>query len=87
MREIVGPEAVRAAGEAFYEKLAARLGEKGPGTFKSRHEILGVLQEEFHELVEAVQSNDRVDFEEELLDIMIGAYWGLASSKNRTLDW
>jgi NTP pyrophosphatase (non-canonical NTP hydrolase) len=86
-REIVSTEAVQAASKAFFEKLESKLKEKGLGTFKSSHEVLGVLQEEFAELVDAIRENDMEEFEEELLDIMIGAYWGLICSKNKTLDW
>jgi len=87
MRQHISPEATEAAGKAFFEKLEFRLREKGMGTSASRHEILGVLTEEFKELTDAVQSNVIEDFEAELLDLMVGAYWGLASIKNGTLDW
>lgn len=86
MRQHVKPEATEAAGKAFFEKLEYRLREKGMGTFGSRHEVLGVLTEEFKELTDVVQSNRPESFEDELIDIMVGAYWGLASSKNGTLD-
>ncbi len=55
MRLNISSEATEAAGKAFFQKLEMRLMEKETGTFASRHEVLGVLQEEFQELTEAVR--------------------------------
>jgi len=41
-------------------KIKERLDEKGYHCWKSRHEILGIVAEEYHEVVDAVQTN-RVD--------------------------
>ena len=71
----------------FNDNLKFRLKQKGTTTFASRHEALGVLTEEFNELVDAVKSNNEIEFEQELIDIMVGAYWVLASSINRSMDW
>jgi len=67
--------------------IQARLAEKGPGTFASRHEIQGVLDEEFHELREALQSNIEKDYYKELMDIAVGAVFGMACMVEGTMDW
>lgn len=87
MRHIVKPESEVAAFEAFRKEIAKQKEEKGPLGFCSRHEILGIISEEFHELQEAVESDDMDFFEEELIDLMIASFWGIASLKNKSLDW
>jgi len=60
-------------------KIAARLLNKGLGVFASNHEILGILTEEFHELVDAVKSDVSLEVRHELFDIAIGAMFGIVS--------
>jgi NTP pyrophosphatase (non-canonical NTP hydrolase) len=67
--------------------LESRLDQKGWGTFSSRHEILGILTEEFHELVEAVKSGDNVDVQSELVDIAVGALFGAVCIENNGTEW
>jgi NTP pyrophosphatase (non-canonical NTP hydrolase) len=86
-RQVVEFEAKKAVMDDFRRMLGHRIVEKGDKTFASRHEVLGVLTEEFQELVDAVKSNSMDSFEAELLDIMVGAFWGLCSLKNQSLDW
>ena len=61
-------------------KLLAALQEafrkKGLGEFISSHETLGVVTEEFHELVEAVRSNDTSKIKAELMDLAVAATFG-----------
>lgn len=58
-------------------------GEKGDGIFVSAHESLGVIAEEYHELVEAVR--DRRGIEDELLDLAVACYLALACRCQQ--DW
>jgi len=60
---------------------------KGAGSFTSSHETLGCVTEEYKELTDAVHSKDMKKIEEELLDIIGAAAWGLASLYNKTLNW
>lgn len=60
-------------------ELRRRLQQKGYGIFVSPHEIIGILAEEQHEFTEAVQSNKNYQIREELLDIAVGAIFGLVS--------
>jgi NTP pyrophosphatase (non-canonical NTP hydrolase) len=61
--------------------------KKGCGTFASTHEILGVIAEEYHELVDAVRSNKVADVEEELLDITTACLFAIACINANTIDW
>lgn len=70
------------------DKINYRLDQKGHGTFASRHEILGVLKEEFEELSDAVTAKDgMLSVKEELLDIAVGAVFAIACIEQGTLDW
>lgn len=59
--------------------LARRVGKHGSGAFLSSHEGLGVVTEEYHELVEAVRSNDRRRVRDEAIDVAIGCLWLVAT--------
>jgi len=67
--------------------METQLRLKGYGTFASRHEILGSVTEEYHELVDAVHRNDMFDCEKELADVAVAAIFGLACIKEKSLDW
>lgn len=67
--------------------LQVRLQEKGPRAFASTHEVLGIITEEFHELVDAVRSNDRPSVAGELMDIAVACIFGLACIKSDAMDW
>lgn len=69
------------------EVLKARMKEKGEHAFISIHEILGVVNEEHDELIDAVRDNNHAQVESELIDIAIGAIWGIASIEEEALDW
>ena len=69
------------------QKMKVRLEHCGEGTFASQHEILGIITEEYHELVQAVQNNDKDELIEELLDVAVGAVFGIASIIAETTDW
>lgn len=60
------------------QKLADRLNEKGNGAFVSRHEILGVLTEEWKKLIDTVQGGSVEDIADELADLAVGAILGCA---------
>ncbi|HHX95091.1 MAG TPA: hypothetical protein GX691_04620 [Clostridia bacterium] len=87
MRQQITEEQVKAAVEKVIEKLYYRLEQKGFGTFSSRHEILGVMTEEYNELVEAVHTNNHQEMREELLDLAVGAIFSVACLDQRTVDW
>lgn len=71
----------------FRQALNDKLAERSYGVFVSSHEILGVVGEELHELTDAVQGDDLEDIADELLDVMVAAFWGYVSARSGHLDW
>mgnify|MGYP000885109351 CR=1 FL=1 len=72
---------------ALMGKLNYRLNQKGSGTFSSKHEILGVIAEEYKELLDAVHSKDYNNMKEELLDIAVGSLFGYICLEEKTVEW
>lgn len=67
------------------EMVEFRMAQKGRGSYVSRHEALGIVAEEYHELIHAVQSEPLDRVEAELLDIAVAAVFGLVSVK--FMEW
>jgi len=84
-REQVSEGEIIEAFKALEAKLDLRLIQKSSQTFVSRHEILGMITEEYTELIEAVHGGDRIRIREELLDVAVGAVFSIACLKH--LDW
>ena len=87
MRIPVSDDSIEGVLSDVKQKLAARLVQKGRGTFVSRHEILGVAAEEFAEVIEAVHSGTDEDVIQELLDLAVAAVFGIASINRGGTDW
>ena len=66
-------------------QLLKCLRQKGFGAFTSSHEVLGVLEEEFCELKDAIRDNNIKNVKEELFDIAVGAIFSLACIEEDTL--
>jgi NTP pyrophosphatase (non-canonical NTP hydrolase) len=64
-----------------------RLNDHGPGIFVSCHETLGVITEEYAELVGAVRSNDQDAQYRELVDIAVACLFGMASIRSGKMHW
>jgi hypothetical protein len=67
--------------DAFRSKLAYRLAQKGSDTFASKHEIVGILAEEYDELIEELRIDTQEgynNFAKELLDIGVACIFGHA---------
>lgn len=86
-RKIVPNTKIDLAIDQVIQKLDFRLKEKGKGTFASRHEIQGSITEEYHELVDALRGNNSEEYKQELIDIAVGAIFGIACIDNDSLDW
>lgn len=67
--------------------LQDKIREKGSGTFASRHEILGLLEEEHFELIQAVRSESLERVKEELYDIAVVCLFGAACINAGTVEW
>lgn len=70
---------IAAAFAMLGDELKRRLLQKGKKSFIGPHEILGVVEEEVDELREAVRSDDPREVTAELLDLGVGAIFGVAS--------
>jgi hypothetical protein len=66
-----------------YEVEPAR---KGTYAFASTHEVLGALEEEHHELIDAIKSNDTDHVCDELFDIAVVCVWGILSLQKQETD-
>lgn len=78
---------IETAMDILRHKMQKRLRQKGRGTFASRHEALGSITEEYHELEHAVQDNSMKKFVEECTDVAVGAVFSIACAKAKALDW
>jgi NTP pyrophosphatase (non-canonical NTP hydrolase) len=87
-REEITPYKIEKSVDFVKDRLNKTLEKKGYGTLASTHEILGVLEEEMHELLLAIHGN-AVDDEvaEELADIAVGAIFAIACIGSQTIDW
>jgi len=85
-REQATEEDIEKSIDWLRDEFHRRIREKGPGIFKSRHEILGVVTEEYQELMEAVHSEDIHKVRNELLDIAVAALFGVTSIY-KGVDW
>lgn len=71
----------------FQTRLSNRLQQKGRGTFASRHELKGIIDEEIEELHLAVRSESMERVFDELGDLAVGAVFGMACIAAKKLDW
>ncbi len=81
-------ETVRGASNEVLRRLINRLEiDKGWGSWLSRHEILGFLEEETYEVKRAVHNGTMDDVAGELIDVAAGCIFALACIRAGTLDW
>jgi hypothetical protein len=65
--------------EAMTVAMGRKIERHGRGAYMSNHEALGIITEEYHELIDAVQSNDPVEVANETMDVAVGCLFALAS--------
>ena len=87
MRKVISKEEVEEAVAVIVAKLHFRLQQKGPRSYASTHEALGIITEEYHELVEAVKLNDMDAFEKECIDVAVGCIFSVACRRAAALEW
>lgn len=63
------------------EALNDRMNKHGDGAFVGPHEGLGVAAEEYHELVDAVRSNDKAKVEKENIDLAVACLFAVISQR------
>jgi hypothetical protein len=86
-RQIIQLDEINAAFEVTRKAMTQRLLEKGYGTFTSTHEALGVITEEYHELIEAIQLGKSESIYYEFVDVAVGAIFSLACMRTGSMDW
>jgi len=67
--------------------LMSRRANKGDHIFLSTHECMGVIQEEWDELKEAIHLNDKHKIQSELIDLIVAALWSLVSLRSKNMHW
>lgn len=69
-------------------KLVFRRKQKSDGIYVSGHETLGILVDELQEYRDEVHTKGSADRKrQELIDIAVGALWGIASIDSGKQDW
>jgi len=89
-RPHVSNDAIVSAMDEMWMALRKRLNEKGYGSFASKHEIMAVIDEEIDEVHDAVRMHGDEKHQQlakELLDVAVGAVFGLACIRSETIDW
>jgi ElaB/YqjD/DUF883 family membrane-anchored ribosome-binding protein len=82
LRPEVSVEEIEKGIQKLADKLNYRLASKGRGAYASRHEILGILEEEMVEVKEAIRDDTQqgyIEFQKELLDVAVGAIFAYIS--------
>lgn len=87
MRHKVTKDTIEQVVETFKNKLQEQFNKKGKDCFASSHEILGVITEEYYELIEAIKKGDGDDIRNELYDVAISALFGLMSIETYSCEW
>ena len=80
----VTPKDVAAALAVLGRAIERRRAKHGTAPYATRHHALGVAVEEWHEAIDAIRDDVRVErFGEELIDLAVVAVWELASAAAR----
>jgi NTP pyrophosphatase (non-canonical NTP hydrolase) len=84
-RKLVTQDEIKRATDYFHKELARRIAQKGQYSHITPHETLGLITEEYHEVLMAVHMNNSDEFAQELTDVAVGCIFGLAShyARNR----
>lgn len=80
-REPVSHTEIQQALDLLNFNLGKRIAKFGNGSHTSKHETLGIIQEEVYELLQATHQNDVQSCMDECLDIAVACIWGYASLK------
>ena len=86
MRAVIKADDVERLVREFRQQLERRIHRKGDRCLISRHEILGVVAEEYAELIDAVHNGNLVSIRGECWDVAIAAAVGVASVDG-DLEW
>ena len=69
--------------------LLNRIEQHGENSFASRHEGLGIITAEYHDLIEAVHSGQDQLIISKAIDVAVGGLWLVATllAKNPSIEW
>ena len=87
LRPVISDDTVDKVLGRFRQELATEIKRKGRGGWVSSLETRGAVDEEVDEFKEAVRAHDREHMKDELIDVMVAAFWGLASEEAGGWDW
>ncbi len=82
-RETVKQAYVDDATSGILASLNRSREKHGTHEYASVHETLGIVAEEYYELIEAIKNGSREGIISELEDIAVGCLWGIASLKQQ----
>jgi NTP pyrophosphatase (non-canonical NTP hydrolase) len=85
-RPKVSDDALLKAIEAATVALGQKIEKHGTGAYISSHESLGIITEEYFELMDAVKQNDPIETGNELMDVAVGCIFALASMIQKDMD-
>jgi len=83
----VSEDALKISIDDIRTKTKFRLMEKGTQSFASTHELLGIITEEYQELIEAIKLNNISNIQKEVLDLAVACNFGLACFNQGTLNY
>lgn len=81
------PQDVDRAMQSARAALVSAFEKNGWGIFASRHEMLGVICEEYSELLEAVRTGTLAAVKDELHDVAVACLAGIASLRTGKVAW
>lgn len=80
MNRLPVPESVvQLAMDDILSQIDKKILKHGDGAYHGPHEGLGIITEEYWELIEAVKGNYRPDIKAEMMDVAVAALWAYAS--------
>lgn len=85
-RVFVSQSVLQSAVALTVEYLKRRLEKHGVYSSIGPHETLGIITEEYQELIGAIHGNNREETKRELIDIAVSCIFGLASLNQQDID-
>lgn len=85
-RIFVSQSVLQSAVALTVEYLKRRMEKHGVYSCIGPHETLGIITEEYQELIGAIHANDREETKKELIDIAVSCIFGLASLNQQDID-
>lgn len=86
-RKLINPLQIEETLKVLSQSISEAIERKGAGALVSSHEIAGIVSEEYLEMMEALRKNNHDILRSELLDIAVGAVFGVACIDAGALDW